>query len=122
MTRLPHYAAVGAVATLAHYALLVLLVERFGWAGWAASGAGAVLGAQVAYLGNLSYTFGYRGGIGGSWLRFQLTALAGALQGMAVVAIAVALGLHYLPAQVLATVTGLLTTFAINRHWTFRQG
>lgn len=120
--RLLRYTLVGALATAVHYAVLVFSVEAARWPAWLASGAGAVVGAQVAYLGNLSYTFGYRGGIGGSWLRFQLTALAGALQGMAVVAIAVALGLHYLPAQVLATVTGLLTTFAINRHWTFRQG
>ena len=83
-------------------------------------GAGAVIGAQVAYLGNRRFTFGYRGGYGTSWLRFQITALFGALQGMAVVAAAVALGMHYLVAQVLATITGLLLTFAINRAWTFR--
>ena len=46
--------------------------------------------------------------------------MAAALQGMAVVAAAVALGMHYLVAQVLATITGLLLTFAINRAWTFR--
>jgi putative flippase GtrA len=117
--RLLRYTLVGALATAVHYALLALCVEAGRWPAWLASGAGAVVGAQVAYFGNRRYTFGYRGSVGGSWLKFQLTALAGALQGMAVVAIAVAIGLHYLAAQVLATLTGLLATFAINRRWTF---
>lgn len=120
MTRLLRYALIGALATAVHYLLLVVCVEAGGWPAWLASGAGAVVGAQVAYLGNRRYTFAYRGRIARSWLRFQLTAIAGALQGMLVVAIAVGIGLHYLAAQVLATLTGLLATFAINRRWTFR--
>lgn len=120
MTRLLRYTLVGGLATAVHYALLVVCVEAWHWPAWLASGAGAVIGAQVAYLGNRRFTFGYRGGYGTSWLRFQLTALFGALQGMAVVAAAVALGMHYLVAQVLATISGLLLTFAINRAWTFR--
>ena len=119
--RLLRYTLVGALATAVHYAVLIASVEAARWPAWLASGAGAVVGAQVAYLGNRRYTFGYRGGIGVSWLKFQLTALAGALQGMAVVAFGVAVGLHYLVAQVLATLSVLLATFAINRRWTFRK-
>jgi putative flippase GtrA len=120
MNRLLRYTLVGAFATALHYALLVLCVEVFSWPAWLASGIGATLGAQAAYLGNRWFTFGYRGAYGGSWLRFQITALAGALQGMAIVAAGVALGVHYLVAQVVATLAGLLLTFAINRVWTFR--
>jgi putative flippase GtrA len=120
MRRLLRYTVVGAVATAAHYLLLVICVEAFAWPAWLASGAGAVLGAQVAYLGNRRFTFAYRGGYGASWSRFQLTAIAGALQGMALVGAAVAFGMHYLAAQVLATLAGLALTFAINRAWTFR--
>jgi putative flippase GtrA len=47
------------------------------------------------------------------------TALLGGGVGMAIVAAGVALGLHYLLAQALATVAGLLLTFAVNRVWTF---
>lgn len=119
MTRLLRYTLVGALATALHYALLAIGVELLGWPAWLASGFGAVMGAQAAYLGNRSFTFGYRGAFGASWARFQITALAGALQGMALVAAGVALGLHYLAAQVLATLVGLLLTFAINRAWTF---
>ena len=114
------YVLIGAVATAAHYLVLVLCVEAAGWRPWLASGAGAVAGAQVAYAGNRIYTFDHRGAIGASWLKFQLTALAGALQGMAIVAAAVHAGWHYLAAQVAATVAGLVVTYAVNRFWTFR--
>ena len=114
------YTAVGAFATAVHYLLLVLGVERGGWPAFAASGFGAVVGAQVAYLGNRWFTFAHRGDVRASWPRFQATALIGALLGMAIVALGVRLGVHYLFAQVPATLASLLLTFAINRHWTFR--
>ena len=114
------YAGVGVVATLSHYAVLVLCVELLRWPAYVGSGVGAVVGAQVAYAGNRWYTFAHRGAIGASWPRFQFTALLGALLGMAVVALGVRLGVHYLLAQVAATLLSLLLTFAINRAWTFR--
>lgn len=120
MHKLFRYTVVGAFATATHYALLVLGVEAAGWPAWWASGFGAVVGAQVAYVGNRRYTFGYRGGIGGSWVRFQTTALAGALLGMLIVGVTVRSGWHYLLGQVAATLASLLLTFAINRCWTFR--
>ena len=110
------YSAVGAVATALHYALLVLCVELFGWPAWLASGFGAVVGAQLAYVGNRWLTFAHRGDVSASWPRFQATALLG----MAVVALAVRLGLHYVLAQMLATGLSLVLTFGINRVWTFR--
>ncbi len=120
MQRFVRYTTVGAIATALHYALLVLGVEGFGWPAYAASGFGAVVGAQVAYAGNRWLTFAHRGAVGASWPRFQATALLGAALGMAIVALGVALGLHYLIAQGLATLTSLVLTFAINRAWTFR--
>jgi putative flippase GtrA len=114
------YSAVGAFATAVHYALLVLCVERGGWPAFAASGFGAVVGAQVAYAGNRWFTFAHRGDLRTSWPRFQATALMGALLGMAVVALGVQFGVHYLVAQAAATLASLLLTFGINRGWTFR--
>lgn len=120
MPRLVLYTAVGAFATVVHYLLLIGCVEALGWPAFAASGFGAVVGAQVAYAGNRWFTFAHRGPMLGSWPRFQATALAGALLGMAVVAVGVRAGLHYLLAQMLATLLALLLTFAVNRLWTFR--
>ena len=120
MTRLLRYSLVGAIATTAHYALLVLCVEAGGWPAWLGSGFGAVVGAQVGYVGNRRFTFLYRGDVGASWLKFQSTALFGALLGMLIVGGGVRIGWHYMVAQVVATLTVLLLTFAINRAWTFR--
>ena len=114
------YALVGGVATAAHYAVLALAVELLGWAAWVGSGAGAAVGAQVAYFGNRRYTFDHDGSLFASWAKFQLTALGGAVQGMAIVALGVHLGWHYLVAQVAATFAGLVVTYLVNRWWTFR--
>lgn len=113
------YASVGGLATVAHWALLAALVEWMGTAPWLASGCGALLGAQVAFVGNRRYTFGHAGPWWPAWWRFMGTAALGGGVGMAIVAAGVALGAHYLLAQAVATVAGLLLTFAVNRVWTF---
>lgn len=117
--QLLRYASVGGLATAAHWALLAVLVEGAGMAPWVASGCGAVLGAQVAFFGNRCYTFGHAGPLWPAWWRFMGTAALGGGVGMAVVAAGVALGLHYLLAQAVATALGLLLTYTVNRVWTF---
>jgi len=118
-SRFVRYGLVGVLATAAHYALLVALVEWGHVPAWLASGLGAALGAQVAFFGNRRFTFDHRGALGLAWLKFQGTAVVGALVGVAIVAGGVVLGWHYLVAQVVATLTGLVLTFLINRRWTF---
>ncbi|MCZ4314656.1 GtrA family protein [Comamonadaceae bacterium G21597-S1] len=120
MRQFLRYAAIGAVATCVHYAILMLCVEGGHWPAWLASGYGAAIGAQVAYLGNRWFTFAYRANIGLSWLRFQTLALVGALLGMAIVATVVHFGIYYLLAQMLATATVMVLTFMLNKAWTFR--
>ena len=114
------YTSVGAFATAVHYALLVLGVEALGWPAFAASGFGAVVGAQVAYAGNRHFTFAHRGEVCASWPRFMVTALVGAAVGMGIVALGGRWGVHYLLAQMVATGVSLVLTFAINRAWSFR--
>ena len=113
------YSAVGAIATAVHYLVLIVCVEGLHWPAFVGSGVGAVVGAQVAYAGNRWFTFAHTGAVSASWPRFQATAVIGALLGMAVVALGVWLGAHYLIAQVVATLASLLLTFGINRGWTF---
>jgi putative flippase GtrA len=118
--QLIRYAAVGAIATAAHYALLVACVELLAWPAVVASGLGAVLGAQVAYVGNRWFTFAHQGAVAASWLKFQATALMSALLGMGMVALGLRWGFHYVAAQGVATFTTLVLSYAINRVWTFR--
>lgn len=115
------YGFIGAIATAAHYLVLILCVEAAHWPAYLGSGIGAVVGAQVAFFGNRKFTFDHNGALKTAWVKFQATALLGAGVGMAIVAAAVQMGWHYLLGQVLATLAGLVLTFAINRAWTFRR-
>src|SRR5947209_12220543 len=118
-SRFLQYAAVGAVATAAHYAILVGLVEA-GWlAPQRAAALGAWVGAQVAFAGNAAFTFRGAPVTLASWLRFQVTALVGAALSFALVAAGTRLGIHYLLAQIVATLITLVVTFEINRRWSF---
>ena len=117
--QLARYGLVGGLATLAHWALLALLVELGATPAWLGSGCGALLGAQLAFFGNRRYTFDHAGPVLPAWWRFMGTAVLGGVLGMAIVAVGVALGAHYLLAQAVATVAGMLLTFAINRVWAF---
>ena len=117
--RFLQYAAVGTVATAVHYAILIGMVEA-GWlAPQRAAALGAWVGAQVAFAGNAAFTFRGRGASFVAWLRFQVTAVIGAVLSFALVAAGTALGVHYLLAQVVATLVTLLATFEINRRWSF---
>jgi putative flippase GtrA len=120
MQRFMRYTLVGGAATAVHYGVLAAVVELLRWPAFIGSGLGAVIGAQVAFFGNRGFTFGHAGALAPAWVRFQGTALFGAVVGMAVVGAGVHAGLHYLAAQVLATLLSLVLTFAINRAWTFR--
>jgi len=117
--RFLQYAVVGAVATAVHYAILVSLVEAGLLAPQRAAALGAWVGAQVAFAGNAAFTFRGRGATFGAWLRFQATAVLGAALSFALVALGVGIGVHYLLAQVAATLIVLLVTFEINRRWSF---
>jgi putative flippase GtrA len=113
------YAAVGAVATAAHYAILVGLVEAGLLAPQRAAALGAWVGAQVAFAGKAAFTFRGAGATSGAWLRFQVTAVIGAVLSFSLVAAGVRVGLHYLLAQIVATLINLVVTFEINRRWSF---
>jgi putative flippase GtrA len=118
-SRFVQYAAVGAVATAVHYAVLVVAVEAALLTAPRAAALGAWIGAQVAFAGNAWFTFRASRATVGAWLRFQLTAAIGAALSFALVAAGVRVGLHYLLAQAIATMLTLVVTFEINRRWSF---
>ena len=51
------YTLIGGIATAVHYAVLVALVEGFGFSPSPSAMFGATCGALVAYAGNRAFTF-----------------------------------------------------------------
>lgn len=123
LRQLASYASVGAGATLAHYAVLIGLVEAGGWAPVPATLLGYVVGGVVAYVLNRRHTFASeRPHAEASW-RFALVAFAGFCVTYALMTLfVVRLGAPYLPAQVVTTVLAMFVTFSLNRAWTFGAG
>jgi putative flippase GtrA len=113
------YAAVGAGATGVHYLVLVALVEALRWPPAGATFAGATIGAGAAYFGNRSLTFASGRPIRESLPRFLAVAGVGACVNTALLWSLTRSGLHYLPAQVLATLAVFYLTYWMNRAWTF---
>ncbi len=115
------YALTGGLATALHYGVLLALVEGLHTAAPVAAAAGSLCGALLAYAGNRHFTFaGSTAPHGRALPRFALVALLGAALNGAIVWVGtVALGLHYLLAQMLATLAVLLFGFRLNKTWSF---
>jgi putative flippase GtrA len=114
------FAAVGAVGTALHYAILFGCVSGFGWAPEPATALGALAGAGANYLLNRRFTFESARGHASAFPRFLLVAGAGMAANVALVALATrAIGWPLLPAQVAATIVVLIGGFFANRAWTF---
>jgi putative flippase GtrA len=110
----------GSIGTLAHYLLLVLLVEAAGADAVAASGSGFLAGAIVNYLLNRHYTFRSGRRHREALPRFLAVASGTMLLNMLIMYILHSIvGAHYLVAQIAATAGALFVNFGINRRWTF---
>lgn len=122
MKRFVQYAAAGAVATAAHYLVLVALVEAGVAKPPVGSALGAVVGAAISYLLNRRLAFaGTTVAHAAAILRFSGVAAIGAiLNGGIVAALSAAVHVHYLCSQIVATVIVLLMTYVTNKAWTFR--
>lgn len=116
------FAAVGAVGTLAHYAVLWLGTDLLGWPAVWASGAGALLGSAVNYLLNYHFTFAsgkphleaaskFYAIAGSAWL--INTGLMGLLTS--------GLSWNHWLAQLLTTGICLIWNFAGSKLWAFRH-
>jgi putative flippase GtrA len=114
------YASVGVVATLAHYAVLLALVEGLGWRPVPATLHGYAVGGVVSYLLNRRHTFASARPHSEAGWRFALVAFAGFCVTFATMRLLVDIrGAPYLPAQVVTTALVMFLTFFINKAWTF---
>lgn len=119
--RIVRYGMVGAVGTLAQYAILVGAVSMHLAPPVTASMIGAVVGAIINYILNAKYTFNHTGHAQ-ALPKFALIAIVGALMNGALMKIMTGhLALNYLVAQVLATIMVLGLTYSANSLWTFRS-
>jgi putative flippase GtrA len=114
------FSGVGVVAAVAHYGVLVALVELFDIRPVIATLWGFLAGAGVSYWLNRTYTFRSSRPHREAAPRFLAVATGGfILNGLAMWALNVGAGMPYLLAQVIATGIVLLWNFTANKLWTF---
>lgn len=116
------YAGVGSLGTVAHYLLLLGLVEGMGVAPYLGAIAGFLLGAVVNYYLNHRITFRSQQRHQEALPKFLFVAAVGVVLTGGLMAWATEqLHLHYFVVQLVTTALLLLFTFAVNRLWTFRH-
>lgn len=116
------FAAVGAVGTLAQYAVLWLGADGLGWPATWASAAGYLLGSLVNYLLNYRYTFASNKSHLEAASKFYVIAASGWLINTSLMALLTTqLFWNHWPAQLLTTGICLLWNFAGSKLWAFRH-
>lgn len=114
------FALVGCAASVGHYSVLIALSELAHFDPVAASVCGFAVGAVVSYALSYTHVFKSNGKHTGTFPRFIAVALVGMGMNAAVMwLLAHELGLHYLPAQIIATVAVMGWSYTANRLWTF---
>jgi putative flippase GtrA len=113
------FLSVGLASTALHYAVMSLAIEVLGTPVLLAASAGFLAGAALNYTLNRWISFAsdrpHREGLP----RFALMVVIGVLLNSLLLALGLHLGLHYLPAQVLATVGVMGFNFACMKYWIF---
>ncbi len=116
------FVGVGAVATAAHYLILIVLVQFYHLDPILASGIGAIAGALISYVLNYHFTFRSNSTHALSVAKFFIVAGVGlALNSMSMLVCIELFGFYYLLSQILATALVLIWSFTANRAWTFRE-
>lgn len=124
MTRLvlefARFTVTGGVAAIVHFSVLIGLAELTPLTPIPASAIGFVLAATVSYMFSYYWVFHGTGAHIGRFPRFLMVALTGLGLNTAIMLAAIeGVGLHYVPAQIVATGLVLFWNFSANRLWTF---
>ncbi|NJO31783.1 MAG: GtrA family protein [Rhodospirillales bacterium] len=115
------FASVGLVATGAHYAILVSLVEVWKIHPVLATSVGFVAGVFVSYTLNRQYTFEQTPPFALGLAKYYVALSAGLAMNAITVAVLARWGFPYLVAQVVATGVVLVLNFLIARLVVFRS-
>ena len=117
------FAIVGCAAAVGHYGVLIVLSEWAGTSPVPASGAGFVVGAAISYALNYQFVFRSDKDHTPTAAKFLTVAIIGlALNSIIMALLTERAKLHYLPAQVTATVLVMVWSYLGNRCWTFATG
>jgi len=117
----PAYLGAGGIATAAHYATQVALVELAGVQPLAATGAGFAVGAAVKYWLNYVVVFRSDKGHTEAVPRFAVTLAVLFVLNLAFFAFFnQVLGLHYTIAQMLTTVANIPPGYLMSRMWVYK--
>jgi putative flippase GtrA len=119
-SRFARFVLVGGTATAFHYTVAAALTLSGLSTVVTGSTIGFVLSAVLNYALNARFTFGTTAANAGQGLRFFVTVATGCLLNAAILKGAIALGLHAVPAQLLATALVLAWNFALSSVWVFR--
>lgn len=121
--RLLLYTVMGGTGTLAHYAVLIGIMEAHPTAHpVAASSAGALAGAIINYFLNYKFTFKSQHPHTSALPRFLLIAGFGmAINAVTMAALTRFTGWNYIVNQLFSTALTLLVTFTSNSAWTFKE-
>lgn len=113
------FAAAGALGTACHYLVLLALSAGAGIAPGPAATCGALVGAVVNYWLNRNLIFRSERRHAEALPRFAAMALFGALLNGLIVGALARLGLHFMAAQVCATLLVLVLNYVISKKWIF---
>jgi putative flippase GtrA len=115
------FVVVGAIATAAHYAMLIGLREGAGWGVIPSTLSGYCLGGLISYVLNRRHVFDSDRSHAEAGWRFVAVAGVGFCLTWGLMRLFVLhWGAPYLPAQVVTTGMVMFWSFAANRFWTFR--
>jgi putative flippase GtrA len=120
VTKFIRFAGVGAIGTVAHYFVLIVVVEFFNAKAVLGSSFGFLVGAAVNYTLNYHFTFKSKKQHLETMPKFYLVAAVGFLiNGLIVYLMAHVFSINYLLAQIAATAIVLIWGFVANYLWTF---
>ncbi len=121
MKQLLTFGTLSLVGTAGHYLLLFVWVELMKGDAWWGSMAGATLGLLINYVLHSRITFaGANAGLI-AFVRFVLSAIGGFVTNAVAMKVGLALGLHWLLAQVIATISSSAINYLLAKFWVFRE-
>lgn len=122
LKQLTSYGWIGIVTAIAHYGVLIGLVELIGVRPVPATLAGFVVGAGVSYSLNRHFTFATERTHAEAGWRFLAIAGVGFVATWALMTLLVnRLGWPYLPMQLLTTLLVMVVSFTGHKFWSFAE-